>query len=645
MRLPQGSRHAPLPASAPLRNGTFIAAFAFVAFHLVLLGAENSFLLAEKSSMSQQRPLSGEQEEKAKREMGIKAEMAGQWEEAIEIYKSILRQNPSQKDLWLRISDIEAHLNRPGAAAEAIEKAVQLSPEDASLWFRLAQAYSVADEPKLALNAMRRASKLDPKNLEYLRNQASLATWVGSYKTAAASFKQILSIAPDDYAAQLGLARNLAWAGKLNESVTSYKKYMKNNPEDKTAALEYARAESWRGNYPASLRILENYRKKFGASDIYLHEKARVLAWAMRPREALSMTTPLLKKDPDNYELNVSHAIALNNSFHFKESLQTLDKIKQLQPDNPQTEAAKLYIKTPMRPSLTPGMSYYADTSDLSIYRALLELGFSLQAPTRLTAGCEVDSLNARPGSGLEKTTGEEHARHDHIWLGLNHRLVPPIGLYGQLGKARIEEGREHTITYRIGGDFWVADEVRFNLERSHGFFMVSPRTVGLGIKRDINQVRLQWEPEIPYHLDASFSSAALSDTNRFWEAVFSARRMVARTEALNLDLGIGGWLFGYRYDLNNGYYDPRLYQRYMAASFGYWKFSDNDGLGFILTAGLQKDNRAARFRFSGTAELEGTFGIYKDLMLKIRGGIFELQLESGAHRSFLFQLGFTRRF
>ena len=57
------------------------------------------------------------------------------------------------------------------------------------------------------------------------------------------------------------------------------------------------------------------------------------------------------------------------------------------------------------------------------------------------------------------------------------------------------------------------------------------------------------------------------------------------------------------------------------------------------------KPNYTNRFRFSGTAEIESTFGLYIDLMLKIRGGIYELQLESGALRAFFFQTGLTTRF
>ena len=82
-----------------------------------------------------------------------------------------------------------------------------------------------------------------------------------------------------------------------------------------------------------------------------------------------------------------------------------------------------------------------------------------------------------------------------------------------------------------------------------------------------------------------------------------------------------------------------------MVTSYGYWKFGYNDGLSFVLTAGMQKDNNTDRFRFSGTAELEGTFGIYRDLMLKLRGGFFEIQLESGAHRAYAFVFLLTTRF
>jgi tetratricopeptide (TPR) repeat protein len=586
-----------------------------------------------------------EQKPKIDEEEGIKAEMAGQWEDAIEIYKSILTQEPGRKDLWLRISDIEAHLNHAEAAAMAIEKAIQLSPEDASLYFRLAQTYSVAREPKLAFKAVKQALELEPKNLKYLRDHATLAMWLSEYKTAEESFNKILSTLPNDSAAQLGLARVLAWTGELDEAADFYQKYIKTNPEDKIAWIEWVRVEFWRGNYPVSLKLLEDYRKKFGETENYFQEKARVLAMAMRPRSALSITYSLLEKDRENYDLNKIYTIALNNGYYLKKSLKSLDNVVRLKPNNPETEDTRLYVKTAMRPNIIPGYSYYSDTSSLSINSVLLQGGFLFDPTTRFSAGAEIDYLNANFGSGLEQINGEESAQHNHLWLGLNHRLFPSLGLYGWLGAANAVDAKEEILTYRIGGDCWPSDEIRFNLERNYGFFVVSPRTVGLGLTRSMNQFRLQWEPKIRYHIESMISYATLSDENRFWEFVFTPRRIMARTEHINLDLGIGAWLFGYRYDRNNGYYDPQFYQRYMVTSYGYWKFGYNDGLSFVLTAGMQKDNYTDRFRFSGTAELEGTFGIYRDLMLKLRGGFFEIQLESGAHRAYAFVFLLTTRF
>jgi tetratricopeptide (TPR) repeat protein len=598
----------------------------------------------EKEEVVQEQPLT-ERKLKSDEEEAIRDEMMEQWDKAIEIYKSILTEEPTRKDLWLRISDIEAHLNHPKAAAQAIEKAIELSPQDASLYYRLAQAYSIAQELELALEAIKKSLQLEPKNLTYLRDHASLAMWISDYKAAEGSFRQILSRVPGDNKALLGLARVLAWTGELDGAVNYYQKYINANPEDKSVLIEYVRVEFWRGNYPVSLKILEDYRKKFGEEDIYFQEKSRVLAMAMRPRAALSIIRPLLEKDVENYELNKIYTIALNNGYHLKGSLKSLDNVIRLKPDNPETVDTRLYVKTWRRPSITPGYNYYSDTSSLSINRRLLEGGFFCHSSTQLSAGLEIDRLNADLGSGLEQINGKEDAQHNHIWIGLNSRLFPSLGIYGHLGAAEAVDAAEDILTYRIGGDFWPSDGIRFNLERSYGFFVVSPRAVGLGLTRSMNQLRLQWEPGIRYHIETTFSYAALSDTNRFWEFVFTPRRIVARTENINLDLGVGAWLFGYRYDLNTGYYDPRFYQRYMITNYGYWKFSYNDGLSFVFTVGVQKDNNADRFRFSGTAEVEGTFGIYRDLMLKLNGGFFEIQLESGAHRAYAFKVWLTTRF
>src|SRR3569832_1892533 len=63
---------------------------------------------------------------------GLRAEMQGQWADAVGIYQRALAANPAQANLWDRIADIRAtQLKDPAGAAEALREATQYAPMDA----------------------------------------------------------------------------------------------------------------------------------------------------------------------------------------------------------------------------------------------------------------------------------------------------------------------------------------------------------------------------------------------------------------------------------------------------------------------------------------------------------------------------------
>jgi hypothetical protein len=82
-----------------------------------------------------------------------------------------------------------------------------------------------------------------------------------------------------------------------------------------------------------------------------------------------------------------------------------------------------------------------------------------------------------------------------------------------------------------------------------------------------------------------------------------------------------------------------------VATVFGYWKISDNDGVGLVGSSGVQRDNNTDSFDFSGNAGVEGTFGIYRDWMLKIGGSFFDTRVSTGAFHAYVIQIALTRRF
>jgi hypothetical protein len=205
---------------------------------------------------------------------------------------------------------------------------------------------------------------------------------------------------------------------------------------------------------------------------------------------------------------------------------------------------------------------------------------------------------------------------------------------------------RHDRITYAVGAELAPFDGLRLSVERNSGFFVMSPRTVGLGLTQVGHRAQLDWSPRVGMHVAVDVTNQALSDGNRRWEFTIAPRRGFARTERLNLDLGVVISQLGTTRNLDNGYYDPRRYEYYAAAAYPYWKVRESIGIGLSLAAGGQRDDTSRAFRFGGNATAEATFGIYDPWGLKISGGgIFNQQLGNGAFRGYGASVSVIRRF
>jgi tetratricopeptide (TPR) repeat protein len=577
-------------------------------------------------------------------EEGIRAESDGQWERALDIYKSMLEKEPERIDLWIRISDIEARLGNRNAAADALHEAAKLSKNNSSLYYRLSQAYSVANKPLAALEAIEKAVELEPSKIEYLEARGKLGIWNGKYDIAIDSYERLLKLSPDNDKALLNLARIKSWNGELNSSDKLYSDYLKKHPEDKDALLEQVKIKTWKGNSPEALSLLERYYKAFGETDNYLKEKARVLALANRPKKAFAIILPQLRKTPDDYELNYSNTISLFYAQRFSEAVESLNTLRKLRPDTKETMDITKFVMTPLRSYIKIGFNLYHDTDSLDIYHWHLNGTYSIKPETKLQALLDIHYLRADKGSGLENIDGSESTWHRSMRIGIMHRFSEKISTDGYFGWAYAKD--HNNAIYGLGIDIRPADEFRFQLSRKYGYYLESARTTSLGIKRGMNRLEMQWEPDLRYTIIANAGYDTFSDDNERWEFIISLRRLILRCAKINLDAGINVWRFGFDKDPHNGYYAPTLYQRYTVASFLYWKINDNNGLSITGSVGVHKDETMNGFRMTYDASFEGTFGIYQYWMLKINGGItHNLRKESSAFRAYTLGVSLTKRF
>ncbi len=575
---------------------------------------------------------------------GLSAEMAGNWEEALEIYSGVLAENPGNVEMWLRVADIRASLELPEEAAEALAVAATLSPTNPRIHFRASQAYSMSDQPELALAAVGHAIELEPDNVTYLEAKAQLASWTGRSDVAAKTYERILKISPEDDSILLNYARTSAWGGHTDAAAEAYKEYLDGHPEAEDIYIEYVKVESWRGNYAASIGALGRYRDNFGASKQYNRERARILAWAGRPTEAMSLIAPLLEENPDDYDVNYSRTVALYRSYRPAEAVESLDKLVELRPDSKDTEDIRRIVMTPLRPDVTIGASIYSDSDDIDIYHGSITAEISPKPETRITAGVETDYLEADVGSGFAALDGDETVRHDRGWIGIEHVVSPEVSVSGHIGGADAEG--ESRFIYGAGIEFRPWDQLKLRAETDYGFHVVSPRSVDLGIRRSSNHLWADWTPDFIHTVILGVGYNDFSDDNESWEIVAAPRRSVLRREKINLDIGVRGTWYGFDEQLNNGYYDPEFYQSYMATFMAYWKISDDDGVSVSVDLGAVKDDEMDSFKFGSGASAEGVFGLYRDIELRIGGSIFNNQrTEGGAFEAYKGHIALTFRF
>jgi tetratricopeptide (TPR) repeat protein len=589
-------------------------------------------------------------------ETALLAEGEGRWPDALRIYRAELDRDPHAVDLWVRVADIEARLGRPAEAIAALEAASAAAPGQAALHARLSQAYAASGHATAALRAIEAALGLEPASTSHLLAHARLATWAGEYRDAAASYRSLLVMYPADGSVLLGLARVYLWSGQANAAAATYRAYLSSSSPEADAWLELARAESWRGNTAGALGALRHYHERHGETTVWRRELAASLARGGRPRAALRHLDVLtadcalagLKAcattgSADDYDLQLARTVAFASVRRHGAAAASLRDVDTLRPGHADTRAAESLLRSILGSSVGPATTVYNDSDGLQTVRVAPRFDLGFRSDTRLQGGYEHLELRARTGSGLDQLSGIGTATVMHVYAGLSQRLGP-LTIGGTVGHARPETADLTTYSARLR--VAPADTFAAGIERTSGAFAISPRTVGLGLTRLGHRGQIDWSPSLRSHLALEGAYEELSDGNARWEAFVSPRVAIARTQHINLDVGLLLHQFGATHDFDHGYYDPRRYEYYSFVVTPYWKASENIGFGFSAGLGGQRDDRARAFRPGGNASVEASFGIYSTWLLKVHGAATSnRRLDSGAFNGYSGGVVLLRRF
>jgi len=577
-------------------------------------------------------------------EAGLKAEMAGDWEQALTVYQQELEAAPERIDLWVRVANIQSHLKRPHDAVMSLLTAIELQPHDAQLYKRLSEAHASNNQAEAALLACREALFRSLDDLDVRRACAQLAVWTGDYDQAEWHYTQSLAADPEKAEALLGVARINTWSGKYGKGLKAYRAYLDKQPGDKDVWLELAQALIWKGDYAGAQKTLDHYLVVFGNDDNLQARQARLLVRAGRPDAANALNEPLLAASPNDYYLRLTRTLILRDNHEPRAARDSLSDLERLQPHSRDTQDMKRFVLTPQRSNLEARFYFSEDSDNIRILRSELLATAQLAPEFSLRAGGSWERLKADLGSGLDTIDGSGAIEDSAGWLGFGYRVAPMLGIDGLVGGGSVQGGDSYSL-FQVGVDLDPHDRFSAHLQYDRKLYNVSPRSVSLGILSNGGSAFFVWRPTLRTSVIAQGSYADLSDDNTRWEAIFSPRYAVMRTAHFNLDLGLLGWWLGFDQDLDNGYYDPELYERYAAIGIGTWKISDDDSVSLVVSLGEQRDTFGDSFDFGADANLEGVFGLYRDWMVKAAVGYTDRSRSSGAYDAWLGFLSLMRRF
>ena len=157
-------------------------------------------------------------------------------------------------------------------------------------------------------------------------------------------------------------------------------------------------------------------------------------------------------------------------------------------------------------------------------------------------AATSISVCKLGPAAAWSRLAVRTNAAVSHGWAGLTQR-IGRLTLAGTLGQARLES--HDLVTYSGSMRVVPSDSLRVLAREA-----VDVRGDLAAYRRPwleplIHRGQVEWTPAIRYVVAADASYEELSDGNERWEMFVAPRAAVARTEHLNLDLGLLAHRFG----------------------------------------------------------------------------------------------------
>ena len=232
-------------------------------------------------------------------ELGVEHHQAGRLSEAEQIYRRVLKAEPSNPDALYLLGVVAHQGGIHESAVQLIEEAIRLSPSNPHFHNDLGEAYRALRRPEEALTSYDKALAIKPDYADALDNRGLALQELKRYPEALASYDKALAIEPDFAEALNNRGNALQELKRYHEALASYDKALAIKPDFAKAANnrgvaleELGRYEEALASYDWTLAIKPDYAEA-------LDNRGNALQELNRYQEALASYDKALAIKPD----------------------------------------------------------------------------------------------------------------------------------------------------------------------------------------------------------------------------------------------------------------------------------------------------------------------------------------------------------
>ena len=174
-------------------------------------------------------------------DQAIAAHKGSKFEEAEQLYKNILKAQPTHPGANHNLGVLKVSFNKSAEALPFFKTAIAVNPNIGRFWTSYIDALVKENQLEEAEISCRKAIELEPNLSKTHYNLGLVISKLGRLEEAGAIYKKAIELEPDNSELYYSLALTLQNSGKLEESRTIYKKALNLDSSDKRIKIGYGK--------------------------------------------------------------------------------------------------------------------------------------------------------------------------------------------------------------------------------------------------------------------------------------------------------------------------------------------------------------------------------------------------------------------